>query len=148
MTMSRSIAALAVGLALIACLAVAQQPAPVAQNPALVVEKKVPAPLQPPSPEAATAIKSIEIVNSIGMRLVRIPAGAFLMGCEEPIERLLRAFPAHNNYTPDYWNEEYPSHRVRITRPFFLGKFEVTVGQYRRFVEDTSYKTEPETDGR
>lgn len=88
-----------------------------------------------------------EIVNSIGMRLVRIPAGEFLMGCEEPVERLLRAFPAHNDRTPDYFNEEYPSHRVRITRPFFLGKFEVTVGQYRRFVEDTSYKTEPETDG-
>lgn len=88
-----------------------------------------------------------EIANSIGMRLMRIPAGEFLMGCEEPIERLLAAFPAHKEYTAEYWSEEFPRHRVRITRPFFLGKFEVTVGQFKRFVEETSYKTDPETDG-
>src|SRR5262245_3787975 len=86
-----------------------------------------------------------EVVNSIGMRLVRIPAGEFLMGCEEPAEQLLRAFPAYKR--PFDITEEYPRHRVRITRPFFLGKFEVTVGQYRRFVQATGYRTEPETDG-
>ena len=37
---------------------------------------------EPPAAES-------EIVNSIGMRLVRIPAGEFLMGCEEPVEQLL-----------------------------------------------------------
>jgi formylglycine-generating enzyme required for sulfatase activity len=87
-----------------------------------------------------------EVVNSIDVRLVRIPAGEFLMGAEEPAEQLLGAFPAHHR-TPDDIKEEYPRHRVRITRPFFLGKFEVTVGEYRRFVEDAGYRTEPETDG-
>src|SRR5207248_1432942 len=38
-------------------------------------------------------------------------------------------------------------HKVRITRPFYLGKDVVTRGQFRRFVEATSYKTEAETDG-
>ena len=47
--------------------------------------------LYKPRQEAPAAER--EIVNSIGMRLVRIPAGEFLMGCEEPVERLLRAFP-------------------------------------------------------
>jgi formylglycine-generating enzyme required for sulfatase activity len=87
-----------------------------------------------------------EITNSIGMRLVRIPAGEFLMGCEEPVDQVLRAFPVHKR-TPEDFQEEYPRHRVRITRPFFLGKFEVTVGEYRQFVESTGYKTEAETDG-
>jgi formylglycine-generating enzyme required for sulfatase activity len=96
-------------------------------------------------PEPSTAER--ENGNSIGMRLVRIPAGEFLMGAEEPAEQLLRAFPAHNR-KPEDIKEEYPRHRVRITRSFFLGKFEVTVGQYRRFVEDTGYRTEPETDGK
>ena len=31
--------------------------------------------------------------------------------------------------------DENPQHRVRITRPFYLGVTEVTVGQFRRFVE-------------
>jgi formylglycine-generating enzyme required for sulfatase activity len=37
---------------------------------------------------------------------------------------------------------------VRITRPFYLGKHEVTVGQFRRFAGDTGYKTEAERDGK
>jgi formylglycine-generating enzyme required for sulfatase activity len=35
---------------------------------------------------------------------------------------------------------------VRITRAFYLGQHEVTVGQFRRFVTATDYKTEAETD--
>jgi len=36
---------------------------------------------------------------------------------------------------------------VRITKPFYFGKNEVTVGQFRRFVRDSGYKTEAEKDG-
>jgi sulfatase modifying factor 1 len=71
------------------------------------------------------------VVNSIGMQLVPIPAGDFLMGGQESADRLVRAFPAHNRKA-DEFRDESPSHRVRITRPFHLGQFEVTVGQFRR----------------
>lgn len=37
--------------------------------------------------------------------------------------------------------------QVPITRPYWLGATEVTVGQYRRFVEATGYKTEVEKNG-
>jgi sulfatase modifying factor 1 len=37
---------------------------------------------------------------------------------------------------------------VRIVRPFSLGAHEVTVGQFRRFVEQAGYKTEGEKDGK
>ncbi len=87
-----------------------------------------------------------EVVNSIGMKLVPIPTGDFLMGGQEPADGLVRAFPAHHRKADDF-ADEYPSHRVRITRPFLLGKFEVTVGQFRRFVEEAGYRTEPERDG-
>jgi formylglycine-generating enzyme required for sulfatase activity len=43
---------------------------------------------------------------------------------------------------------EGPRHRVRIVNPFFLGKYEVMVGQFRLFVEATGYETDAETDGK
>jgi formylglycine-generating enzyme required for sulfatase activity len=57
------------------------------------------------------------ITNSIGMKLVLIPAGEFLMGSPDSDE--------------DAYSNEKPQHRVRITRPFYLGATEVTQGQYR-----------------
>jgi formylglycine-generating enzyme len=43
---------------------------------------------------------------------------------------------------------EKPQHRVRITKPFYLSVHEVTRGQFRRFVAETSYRTESEKDGK
>ena len=37
-----------------------------------------------------------------------------------------------------------PAHRVRITKPFYVGAHEVTVGQYRQFCEQSGYETEAE----
>ena len=37
-----------------------------------------------------------------------------------------------------------PAHRVRLTKPFYLGSTEVTVAQYRQFADATDYKTEAE----
>ena len=87
-----------------------------------------------------------EITNSIGMKLEQIPAGEFMMGGTEPAEELVKAFAAYHR-KPEFFKDEYPRHRVRITKPFYFGKYEVTVGQFRRFVEDAGYKTEAERDG-
>ncbi len=85
------------------------------------------------------------IVNSIGMKLVRLPAGEFTMGSRESPEVLDRAFPAYNLKTKaDLCEDERPAHRVRITRPFYLGMHEVTVGQFRRFVEASGSQSDAE----
>jgi formylglycine-generating enzyme required for sulfatase activity/serine/threonine protein kinase len=63
------------------------------------------------------------ITNSIDMKLVLIPAGDFLMGSPDT--------------DPAAAANEKPQHRVRITRPFYLGATEVTQGQYRA-VTDTN----------
>jgi formylglycine-generating enzyme required for sulfatase activity len=74
------------------------------------------------------------ISNSLGMRLALIPAGEFLMGSPDSDK--------------DSEDAEKPQHRVRITRPFYLGATEVTVGQFRRVVESAGYRTEAERDGK
>ena len=56
------------------------------------------------------------IQNSIGMKLALIPAGEFQMGS-----------PATDKDAED---DEKPQHRVRITRPFYLGVTEVTQALY------------------
>jgi formylglycine-generating enzyme len=74
-----------------------------------------------------------EIVNTIGVRLVLIPPGRFLMGSPDADR--------------EAFNWEKPQHEVEITRPFYLGKHAVTRGQFRKFVQETGYKTGAETDG-
>jgi formylglycine-generating enzyme required for sulfatase activity len=61
------------------------------------------------------------ITNSIGITLRLIPAGKFLMGST-------KVFDPHAR--DDEMVDGLP-HRVRITRPFYLGETEVTQGQYK-----------------
>ena len=58
-----------------------------------------------------------EITNSIGMKLVLIPPGEFEMGSPD----------SDGNVRGD----EKPQHRVRITKPFYLGKYLVTQEQWQ-----------------
>ena len=76
-------------------------------------------------PEAGSAIKKAEslslpkeITNSIGMKLKLIPAGEFMMG--SPESEKSRS------------SNEGPVHRVKITKPYYLGVHEVTQGQYEK----------------
>lgn len=83
--------------------------------------------------------------NSLGMAMVRIEPGEFLMGStEEQIETLLKQFPDAER---EWFVEEQPQHPVQITRPFYLAAHPVTVGQFRRFIDGSGYKTEAETAG-
>lgn len=75
------------------------------------------------------------ITNSIGMKLVFVPAGGFMMGASGSTD---------SDHTG---SDEQPRHHVEITRPFHMGQHEVTVGQFRRFVESSGYETEAEWNG-
>jgi hypothetical protein len=78
------------------------------------------------------------------MKLTLIPAGEFMMGLEDTQE-FLSAFP---NEKLEYFAGDLPSHRVRITRPFYLGTHEVTLGQLQEFVRSANYKLECEKAGK
>ncbi len=84
--------------------------------------------------------------NSIGMRMVAIPAGEFRMGSAEDAEAIAEAFAAYGR-PASYFADEFPRHDVRITKPFQLGRYEVTVGEFGKFVAATGYRTEAERDG-
>jgi len=85
--------------------------------------------------------------NSLGMSFVRVPAGEFMMGNNEPADQLMRDFPRYERARLLNLGDEAPVHQVRITRPFWLGQYEVTVGQFRRFLEASGYVPESVADG-
>lgn len=76
---------------------------------------------------------SPRFAESIGIKLVPIGPGSFLMGSPE---------------TEAGREEDEFQHRVTLTQPFSMAAHEVTVGQFRRFVEDAAYKTDAERDGK
>lgn len=92
------------------------QPSPVAGIPP---EPKV-GPLAPPPvtsvpPEPKIVLPAPQqktFVNSIGMEFVLVPAGEFWMG-------------------GDKHNDEKPVHKVTIGNPFYLGKYQVTQGEWK-----------------
>jgi formylglycine-generating enzyme required for sulfatase activity len=61
--------------------------------------------------------QSQSVSNSIGMQFVLVPAGQFQMGCSQNDK--------------DCGADEKPVHLVKITKAFYLGKFEVTQGQWQ-----------------
>ena len=93
------------------------------------------------------AAEAVQSINSIGMAFVRVPAGEFQMGSDESSEVLARDFPQYERKRFFKLDDEAPVHKVRITHAFDLGKTEVTVGQFRRFVEQSGYVPESERDG-
>ena len=73
------------------------------------------------------------VVSSQGMKLAYIPAGKFGMG--SPRQEAGR-------------EAQEKGHEVELTRAFYLGTHQVTVGQFRKFVDDAKYRTDGERDGK
>lgn len=86
------------------------------------------------------------LVDSAGIAFVRVPAGEFRMGSDESPEALARAFPAYDAPRLANLVDEAPVHRVRITKAFWMGRLEVTVAQFRRFLDATGHVPESEAD--
>ncbi len=75
-----------------------------------------------------------ELTNTLGMKLVRIDPGTFLMGQDgPPADYRMMKHPA--KFDDADWDEK-PAHKVTITQPFHLAAMEVTVAQYRQFKPD------------
>lgn len=67
----------------------------------------------------------VEIKNSLGMKLRLIPAGEFQMGSSESEEERI---------------SDEQQHTVRITKAFYLGKYEVTQGEWKAVMGSEPWK--------
>jgi formylglycine-generating enzyme required for sulfatase activity len=74
------------------------------------------------------------VTNSIGMKFVRIPAGEFLMGS-----------PDGDDHADA---DERPQRRVRISRDFYLGQFEVAQLEYVWVMDENPSWFSPDGGGR
>ena len=84
----------------------------------------------PPRAPLESSVGLAPVVRTgVGVELLLVPPGDFKRGSEEG---------------PD---NERPVRRVRITRPYYMGRTEVTQGQFGRFVAETGYRTTAERGG-
>jgi formylglycine-generating enzyme len=93
-----------------------------------------------------TITVAIVTEETVSFPWATIPAGRFLMGGQVPAEQVAKDFEKYGR-SAEYFRDEYPQHLVEISKPFYLACTEVTVGQFKAFVADTSYKTMAERDG-
>jgi formylglycine-generating enzyme required for sulfatase activity len=77
--------------------------------------------------------------------MVGIPAGEFCMGSRKDDKERVPPECQNMPFEPNSQDDEKPVRRVKIDKPFKLGKYEVTVAEFERFALDTGRK--PPGDG-
>ncbi|MHB8955818.1 MAG: formylglycine-generating enzyme family protein [Pirellulaceae bacterium] len=86
-------------------------------------------PVQPSTSATASDMpiqKTIALGGGTKLEMALMPAGSFIMGDNTGLD------------------DEQPAHTVTLSKPFYLGQYEVTVEQFGRFVEATGYATDAE----
>ena len=81
----------------------------------------------PPPTPPATADTYTEDPNGLGIVMQKIKGGTFTMGSNDT----------------EAGSDEKPTHSVTLD-DFYMGKYEVTLAQFKAFVKDSGYKTDAE----
>ncbi|MBS0263755.1 MAG: SUMF1/EgtB/PvdO family nonheme iron enzyme [Planctomycetes bacterium] len=84
----------------------------------------------------------VEFTDRRGIRYVLIPPGEFLMGFSpEELDTLTRELKQAGAGEFDLFSASTsgPQHKVCLTKPFYLSAHEITVGEFRKFVEESRY---------
>jgi formylglycine-generating enzyme required for sulfatase activity len=76
---------------------------------------------QPGSAPASGPAMTLDLGNGVAMKLVRIPAGKFIMGSLVSVAD----------------RDGEVQHEVTISKPFYMGTYDVTVDQYAQFIKQT-----------
>ncbi len=91
----------------------------------------------------ASAVLPDSFANSLGAKMKLIPRGTFTMGNQRSIKEVNEKFPSQSFADIRH---EYPKHKVTISKPFYMCEHEVTLGEFRKFVDATGYRTDAEKD--
>ena len=76
--------------------------------------------------------------NSVGMKLVSIPAGEFKMVSGKSAAEIAKLFDSKE----EYFKNEHPQHTVRLSKGFYMATTEVTQGQFEAVMGTTPWKGE------
>ncbi|WP_295581914.1 formylglycine-generating enzyme family protein [uncultured Lamprocystis sp.] len=96
-----------------------------------LLDRPAPSDVVEESPTAPTPFRDpIADSTDPGPAMVWLPGGTFRMGSPEGVGN----------------DNERPAHPVRLSH-YAVGQYPVTVGEFRRFVESSGYRTEAETGG-
>jgi len=103
-----------------------------------------PVPANAPAPPRVLAGQPL--TTSIGLELVPIPPGEFMLG-STPEEREWAASPGHGPRDTKPQREGEQPRKTAIRQGFWLARTEVTVGQWKQFTKATRYETDGEKAG-
>jgi formylglycine-generating enzyme required for sulfatase activity len=70
---------------------------------------------------------SLDLGKGVSMKLVHIPAGKFKMGNHDAPAETIKKVGGEEEHVPD----EYPAHEVTISKPFYMGIYELTQAQWK-----------------
>jgi formylglycine-generating enzyme required for sulfatase activity len=103
-----------------------------------------PAPVPVETPAVAPTLLRDRFLDGAGTgpELVLLRAGRFQMGSPDHERKIAMACGAQQNWLA----RETPQHWVGIARPFAMGRYPVTVGEWRAFVEATGWQPDGEVD--
>ena len=87
-------------------------------------------PAIPTTPTTSSSGNRTFTVNGVSFEMVAVKGGTFIMGSNDG----------------EAGDREKPTHNVTLS-DYYIGKYEVTVAQFREFINETNYRTDADKDG-
>jgi formylglycine-generating enzyme required for sulfatase activity len=101
-------------------------------------------PAKKSTPEKASAPakkSSIDLGKGQNMKLVLIPAGKFMMGSKFSVKETMSRYGGK----PQHLSCEHPYHEVTISKPFYMGVYEVTQAEWKALMGTEPWKDKTQT---